>query len=115
MSAAPVTLATGTAAPSQTPAALSLTAVELGTAITVFGALATGSGDLLLWRWEPKGNADGAGAWYPYGAAFAVDSGANSGKYLQRYAVDKDAAGYYYLQLPIGSTSGHARVRGAKL
>ena len=115
MSAAPVTLATGTAAPSQTPAALSLTAVELGTAITVFGALATGSGDLLLWRWEPKGASDGTGAWYPYGAAFTVDSAVNSGKYLQRYAVDRDAMGYYYLQLPSGSTSGHARVRGAKL
>jgi len=115
MSAAPVTLATSTAAPSTTPTAQSLIAVELGTGIVIFGALATGSGDCQLWRWEAKGASDGTGAWYPYGAAFAVDSAVNDGKYLQRYAVDRDAMGYYYLQLPSGSTSGHARVRGAKL
>jgi len=113
--AAPITLTTSTSAPSQTPSALSLTPVNLGTAIAIFGALASGSGDCLLWRWEPKGGGNNAGAWYPYGASFAVDSAVNGGKFLQRYAVDRDAAGYYYLQLPSGSTSDHAFVRGAKL
>lgn len=111
--AAALTAATG--APTTPPTALGTTAIDLGSGLQIFGALASGSGDLQLWRWEPKGNADGAGAWYPYGAAFTVDSAVNSGKYLQRYAVDRDAMGYYYLQLPSGSTSGHARVRGAKL
>lgn len=115
MPAAPITLTTSTSAPSQAPSALSLPPVALGTAIAIFGALASGSGDCQLWRWEPKGGSDSAGAWYPYGAAFAVDSAVNAGKYLQRYAVDRDAAGYYHLQIPSGATSDHAFVRGAKL
>ena len=108
-------LITSTSAPSTTPSALGTTAIDLGSGIHVFGALASGSGDLQLWRWEAKGGADSAGAWYPYGATFAVDSAVNGGKYLQRYAVDRDSGAHYYLQLPSGSTSGHARVRGVRL
>ena len=103
---------TGTAAPSTAPTGES---INLGSGVVVFGALASGSGNLQLWRWEPAGGSAGSGAWYPYGATFAADSAVNAGKYLQRYAVDRDSAAYWYLQLPGGSTSDHAKVRGARL
>ena len=109
------TLVTGTAAPSTTPSALGTTPITLGTGLHVFGALASGSGALQLWRWEPTGGTAGAGAWYPYGAPFNVDSGVNGGKYLQRYAADRDSAAHWYLQLPNGSASDHAKIRGARL
>ena len=113
--ASTATLLTGTAAPTQTPAALGTTPITLGSGLHVFGRLATGSGPLQLWRWEPLGAADGTGSWYPYGATFSVDSAVNSGKYLQRYAVDRDSGANWYLQLPGGSTSDHAKVRGVRI
>ena len=111
---ATATLVTGTSAPSTTPTALGTTAIDLGSGLHVFGALGSGSGNLQLCRWEPTGG-DGSGAWYPYGATFTVDSAVNSGKYLQRYAVDRDSGAHWYLQLPGGSTSDHAKVRGVRL
>lgn len=110
-----VALIASAAVPTTTPAALGCTSVNMGTAIVIFGAVATAAGDAQLWRWESAGAVDGTGAWYPYGAAFAVDPAALSGKYLQRYSVDKDNNSYFYLQLPTGATSNHAWIRGARL
>ena len=112
--ASTATLVTGTAAPSTAPSALGTTPITLGTGLHVFGALGSGSGALQLWRWEPTGG-DGSGDWYPYGAPFTVDSAVNGGKYLQRYAVDQDSGAHWYLQIPNGSASDHARVRGVRL